>query len=272
MAKLPPGWENQSIGKTKLPLATQLFPVGDRFDKDKKGTLKMIKEAGYDGVEFFGNLKYVAQEIRFLLDETGLKIAGWHTPWHYLSPDNIYTTITYNKALNNQYIIVPWMPDEQLQTRDACLQFAAGLTWVSDVLAQHDMVTGYHNHRTEFRPTDDTKEIPWEIIAENTPSTVIMQNDIGNGMSGGGDMVNLLRKYPGRGTTVHVKPYSKQTRNTFFDDPTCAIDWNEYFDICRNIAGTRWYIIEYLDNVRFPNDPMNGLAASAKWFREQEAK
>ena len=274
MSKLPPGWNenHQALTNTNLPLATQMFPVADMMAKDLKGTLRQIKAAGYDGVEFFGGLTSAAQDIRHALDETGLQIAGWHTPWHYLSPEYIYSTITYNKVLGNQYIIVPWMPDETLYTTESCLKFAGGLTWIADTLGMYDMVTGYHNHGTEFRPTDDTRELPWDIIAQNTPSNVVMQSDIGNGMSGGGDMIGLLKKYPGRAGTVHMKPFSDEGDNTFFDDPNCKIDWDEYFKICRKHAGVRWYIVEYVNNERFPNDPIGALKASAEWFRSRGGK
>jgi len=273
MKSLPPGWkDNQSASGVKLPLATQVFPVANELEKNMRATLKKIKAAGYDAAEFFGGLKYAAKDVRYALDDAGLQIAGWHTPWHYLSPDNIHATITYNQVLGNQFLVVPWMPDEALATRDSCLKFAAELTWVNDVLAQYGMVTGYHNHATEFKPTSDTQELPWDIIAQNTPASVILQNDIGNGMVGGGDMMGLLKKYPGRGVSVHVKPFADGNASTFFDDKNCVVNWDEYFTVCRTLAGTRWYIIEYLDDKKFPNDPMAGLAASAKWFRERESR
>ena len=273
MKSLPPGWkeEHGEQAQSRLPLATQIFPVADMLEKDLRGTLKKVKEAGYDGVEFFGGLRFVAQEVRIALDEAGLQITGWHTPWEFLSPGNIYSTISFNKVLGNQYLIVPWMPDETLYTRESCLRFAAGLTWISDVLGKYDMVTGYHNHGTEFRPTDDSGELPWDIIALNTPSNVVMQNDIGNGMSGGGDMLGLLKKYPGRGASVHVKPFANDTDDVFFNDPNCPIDWDDYFNVCRNAAGVRWYIIEYCNDKRHNNDRMAGLIESAKWFRSREA-
>ncbi|MCL2604220.1 MAG: sugar phosphate isomerase/epimerase [Defluviitaleaceae bacterium] len=268
MKSLPPGWkDNQQAGKTRLPLAAQVFPVADALDKDLRGTLRMIKDAGYDAAEFFGGLRYAAKDVRKAMDDADLQIAGWHTPWEYLAPEFIHSTISYNQVLGNQYLVVPWRPDEVLETRESCLRFAAELTWVSEVLAMYGMVTGYHNHAKEFHPTRDTGELPWDIIAQNTPSTVIMQNDVGNGMHGGGDMMGLLKKYPGRGTTVHVKPFAHGKRDTFFDDADCVIDWDEYFAVCRDIAGVRWYIIEYLNHERFPGDPMKGLAESAKWFR-----
>jgi len=99
----------------------------------------------------------------------------------------------------------------------------------------------------------------------------VMQNDVGNGMRGGGDMVGLLKKYPGRGVTIHMKPYADdESGGTFFDDPNCVIDWDEYFSICRSTAGVRWYIVEYADSARFPNDPIAAIAASAAWFRKRE--
>ncbi|MCL1787016.1 MAG: hypothetical protein FWG38_03435, partial [Defluviitaleaceae bacterium] len=92
------------------------------------------------------------------------------------------------------------------------------------------------------------------------------------GMSGGGDMLGLLKKYPGRGVTVHLKPFTEGKKDVFFSDPDGAIDWAEYFDVCRKEAGTRWYIIEYMNNDRFPGDPVAGIAAAAQWFREWESK
>jgi len=272
MKALPPGWkDNQETTATRLPLATQLFPIAQALETDLRGTLKKVKQAGYDAAEFFGGLKYAAKDVKYALDDAGLQIAGWHTPWDYLAPEFIHSTISYNQVLGNQFLIVPWRPDEVLETRESCLKFAAELTWVADLLAMYGMVTGYHNHAKEFHPTRDTGELPWDIIAQNTPANVVMQNDIGNGMAGGGNMVELLKKYPGRGVTVHMKPYANG-ESTFFDDPNCTINWNEYFDICRNQAGVRWYIVEYLNHKKFPNDPMKGLEESARWFREQTNK
>lgn len=273
MKALPPGWkDNQGAAAANpLPLAVQLFTVSGLFDADIRGTLKKIKAAGYDAVEFFGGLKYSAKELKFALDDSGLQIAGWHTPWDYLAPDFIHSTISYNQVLGNQFLIVPWRPDEVLATRESNLRFAEELTWVSDVLGMYGMVTGYHNHAAEFKPTSDTGELPWDIIAQNTPSTVVLQNDVGNGMSGGGDMVGLLKKYPGRAGTVHLKPYSDGSP-TYFGDPNSSINWDNYFSICRKEAGVRWYIVEYGNNERFPNDPMGGIIESANWFRARNGK
>ena len=38
----------------KFPIALQLYSVRDDLEKDFEGTLKKVKELGYDGVEFAG--------------------------------------------------------------------------------------------------------------------------------------------------------------------------------------------------------------------------
>lgn len=68
------------------------------------------------------------------------------------------------------------------------------------------MVTGYHNHFTEFAPLDG--EMPWDTFFGNTKKEVVMQLDTGNAMHGGADPVPFLKRYPGRALTVHLKEYA----------------------------------------------------------------
>jgi len=111
------------------------------------------------------------------------------------------------------------------------------------------MVTGYHNHNTEFTPLDG--ENPWDTFFSNTDRRVIMQLDTGNAMSGGGDPVAILRKYPGRAETVHVKPYTPSAARTDPEKGFLApigedeLPWGEIFTACEMTGATDWYIVEY---------------------------
>lgn len=92
---------------------------------------------------------------------------GTTVKWNGLHRQRSNVRVFQAEIMNifKKFIIIPWMPDEIFYTRESCLNFARRLTWIADVLALHGMVTGYHNHGTEFRPTDDTKELPWDLIA-----------------------------------------------------------------------------------------------------------
>ena len=51
-----------------LPVALQLYSVRDDFQKDMPGTLRAVKEMGYQGVEFAGLFGHSASEIRAMLE------------------------------------------------------------------------------------------------------------------------------------------------------------------------------------------------------------
>ena len=53
-------------------VALQLYSVRDNMAEDFEGTLKKVKELGYDGVEFAGLFDKTPAEVKKLVDEIGL--------------------------------------------------------------------------------------------------------------------------------------------------------------------------------------------------------
>ncbi len=58
------------------------------------------------------------------------------------------------------------------------------------------MRAGYHNHGHEFQELEG--QLPWDVLAQNTPSGFILQIDLGNAMHGIPDPVPYLEKYADR--------------------------------------------------------------------------
>ena len=85
------------------------------------------------------------------------------------------------------------------------MELAGILNDAAEKLAPEGMFTGYHAHGFDFAAVDG--EIAWDILFATTPPEVIMQLDIGNCASGGGDPVATLRKFPGRARSVHLKDF-----------------------------------------------------------------
>lgn len=234
---------------TKIPIALQLYSVRHDLDRDLRGTLKAVAEMGYQGVEFAGAPKHSAGELKSILDEYGLSCCGWHTPFALVQVDTLETTIAFNQALDNPNVIVPGIPAELRETRDDWLKLAGFFDELAGKLASHGMKTGYHNHHIEFAPLGGEK--PWDTFFGNTGAGVIMQLDTGNAIFGGGDPVAILKQYPGRAGTVHLKPYSKALGQ---DDPHQGFQpvigdddtpWEAIFELCETTGGTQWYIVEY---------------------------
>ena len=54
-----------------FPVALQLYSVRDDLSADFEGTLKKVKELGYQGVEFAGLYGHDAEQVKKLLEENG---------------------------------------------------------------------------------------------------------------------------------------------------------------------------------------------------------
>ncbi len=76
---------------------------------------------------------------------------------------------------------------------------------LSKKLADHGMKIGYHCHGGDFEPVEG--KIPWVVFGENTDPEVILQLDIGNAIGGGGDAIAMLKHFPGRSISVHLKEH-----------------------------------------------------------------
>jgi len=233
----------------RVPLGLELYSVRHDLEQDLEGTIKAVAEMGYEGVEFAGPPKHSGEELRKVLDENGLVCCGWHTPFDMVQDDALADTIELNKTVGNRFVIIPGIPEPLRDTRAKWQDMAKFFNDLAKKLADHGMLTGYHNHHVEF--TELEGETPWDTFFGNTDQEVVMQLDTGNALSGGGDCVDILKRYPGRATTVHLKPYTvepgKEDRSAGFrpiigeDD----IPWHEVFDLCEATGGTEWYIVEY---------------------------
>lgn len=232
-----------------IPIGLELFSVRHELADDVRATLKAVAEMGYEGVEFAGPPQHTAKELKALLDEFGLACCGWHTPFNLVQEDSLAETIEFNKILKNKYVIIPGIPGNLVKSREDWKKMAGFFNELADKLSSHGMMTGYHNHHTEFSPLDG--ELPWDTFFGNTKKEVIMQIDLGNALFGGADLVSIIEDYPGRAATVHLKPYSKEAGK---EDPSLGfrpiigeddVPWDQVFQLCETSGGTEWYIVEY---------------------------
>jgi len=233
----------------RIPIGLELYSVRNEMDKDVYGTLKAVAGMGYEGVEFAGPPKHGGRVLRAMLDDLGLVCCGWHTPFEMVQDERLPATIELNKALGNRRLIIPGIPGNLVDSRDKWRKMADFFNVLAGKLAPHDMVTGYHNHTTEFKPLDG--ERPWDTFFSNTDRRVIMQVDTGNAACGGADPVALLKQYPGRAGTVHLKPFTpsaaKGKRGEGFRPPIGQDEtaWADMFRLCETTGLTNWYIVEY---------------------------
>jgi sugar phosphate isomerase/epimerase len=223
-----------------IPIALQLYSIREDAAKDLPGVLEAVAKMGYAGVEFAGYYGHGAADIRKMLDDNGLKVAGTHIGLDTLLGDQLESTVEFNRTIGNEYLIVPGLSRERTASRDAWRETADMFNGVADRLKPHGMVTGYHNHTIEFAALDG--ELPWDTFFGNTKPEVVMQFDTGNAMHGGADAPPFLERYPGRAKTVHLKEFSPTNDKALIGEGD--IPWDRIFELCETTGGTEWYIVE----------------------------
>ena len=238
----------------KIPIGVQLYSLRGLGSTGRGGvrggigmelpaTFEGIKKLGYDGVEFAGFYGYdnKAEEIRKLLDDTGLKACGFHlqgvTPDTMLG-DMFQPTVDYNKTIGNKYLVFPML---RAQSEDEWKKIADQFNQIADKLKPLDMYIGYHNHYQEFQQKFGDVTL-YDTIFGNSKQEVFSQLDIGHCTRGGANPIEVMKKYPGRMATVHVKDYGDTPVKDVVGDGT--IKWKGILQTCKDIGGTKWYIIE----------------------------
>lgn len=126
----------------------QLYSVRDHMNQDFYGTLKAIKNAGYDYVEFAGYFGKSAEEIRAMLDELGLECISVHEGAEtYLNGGK--AAVDFLNTIGAKYSAIPWYPIEKLKGDfDATVE---KFKKTSDLLAEGSIRLLYHNHDFEFQ-------------------------------------------------------------------------------------------------------------------------
>jgi sugar phosphate isomerase/epimerase len=226
--------------KRDIPVGLQLWTVRAECAKDFPGTVAAVAKIGYAGVEFAGYYDRKAEEVRKILDDNGLMCCGSHTAIDLLSDENFAKTMEFNRTIGNKYVIVPWLDRQKLKTKAEWLAKAKTFNELADKARTQGVHIGYHAHQGDFMPIEGAT--PWDILFGNTSKKVTMQIDTGNAMQGGADPVAILKKYPGRSLTVHLKEYSATNKKALIGEGD--VKWKEIFKVCETIGGTQWYIIE----------------------------
>ena len=229
----------------KIPIGLQLFSVRGECSSDLPATLEAVAEIGYVAVEPWGyggeSLEWMghsAADIRTMLDDNGLACCGIHLQTGALLGDNLARTIELNQVLGNRFLIIA-ADKGRMSSAETVAELAGILDDTAEALKPHGMFTGYHAHGFDFAQIEG--RTAWDILFSTVGGDVIMQMDIGNCAGGGGDPIAILRKFPGRARSVHLKDYGGPPGSVIGEGEA---DWDEVFRLCETTQGTEWYVVE----------------------------
>jgi sugar phosphate isomerase/epimerase len=223
-----------------IPIGFQLYSVRGEFERNVPETLKTLGQIGYKAVEFWGYAgtqnvyqKYSAPDLRKLLDDSGLKCCGMHLDLKALAEENLHRTIETNQVLGSEYLNVA-AAKEKMGSEKSIGELADLLNQRAVECRAHKMTVGYHAHPFDFERIDG--RFAWEILFSRANPEVNMQMDVGNCLGGKGDPIAMLKKFPGRTKTIHIKEHEDKTFDSEF--------YKEIFHLCETSSGSKWYIVE----------------------------
>ena len=228
----------QAAAGEKIPVGLQLYSVREQCKKDLPGTVAAVAKIGYRGVEFAGYHGRSAKELRKLLDDNGLVACGTHTPYESVLGDKLKATVEFNQTIGNKFLIVPWM--NETNSKQVWLDRAKLFNDLADQVKADGMWVGYHAHAHDFKQIEGVSA--WDLFFGNTKAEVIMQLDTSNCCDGGADPVAILKKYPGRARSIHIKAHGGGPEAVIGED---KVNWTEVFAFCETKGNTQWYVVEH---------------------------
>jgi sugar phosphate isomerase/epimerase len=252
---------------TQKQLATQIWPFREDFGKDMPGTLAKLAELGFVGVELCRWFtwtdmfdKWSPTELVAASEQAGINLLSTHMPSYMLEADRLNELTEFCDAVGMKYAMVASLPPEQMASKEILQGMAATFNAAAASLKSTGIRVGFHAHGPDFKPVEGA--VPWEILFDNTSDDFIMQMDIGNCLSGGGDPIYYLKKYPGRASLVHIKEFGAGQPAEAIGDG--VVDWGEVYTVCENLHQPEWYILEQ-EEKEF--NPWTSAEKSLKYLR-----
>ena len=196
-------------------VALQLNSVRDFAMHDMLGTLKSIKEIGYDSVELASTYGVEAARLKEMLDTVGLKAISAHLPFSSFQ-ENVKTTIAGCQAMGIKHLCIPSLPGEQLPGGREYDSTKETLKQAADLCAEAGVRLLYHNHAYEFEVLESGIYI-LDMLIFDVPG-INVQLDTGWAAATGQETASLIEKYADRCVLLHLRD-TFMTDNVFEGQP-----------------------------------------------------
>ena len=231
----------------------QLYSIRDAMEKDVPGSLKKVRDMGYEDVEFAGYFGYSAEELRNMMDELGLKCVSVHQSYQDLL-DKPEETIAYLKTLGVKYFVVPYMGKENHKGGEFFEKTVENFKNISALLKASGMKLLYHNHEFEFEKYEDKFLLDW-LFETVGPENLETEIDTCWVKYAGYSPEKYILQHKGCAEILHLKDFVGNTglektrdENNFSMKPIgegCQ-DWESILSAAEE-AGTEYFIVEQDD-------------------------
>jgi sugar phosphate isomerase/epimerase len=272
-----PGPVTDTSPLLKNPVALQLYSLRESFAAEGvAATLAKVKAMGINHVELAGTADLTREAFKAELDRAGLTPISMHIDIDALlkAPERF---IDDAKFFGVQYVGNAWFPHEEPFDAADAERAVQAFNTAGRLLKDAGLTFFYHAHGFEFAPAPAGGGTLFDaIVARTDPENVKFQLDIFWAFHGGADPAALLRQYPGRFVSTHLKDMRPGTERNFTgrapEDSSVAlgtgmVDVRAALEAARG-SSVEWHIIEEESTTPEVNIPA-GLAYIRQLESEQ---
>lgn len=205
MAACGPKGVARSGGRQLQKLGLQTYSLREIFEPDPVGTLRMIKELGFDYVELNGRnfAERSTADLKMMIEDAGLTSPGSHYNLQGIAED-FSGAVKAVKDLGLDYLVVPWI--------DAAMRNPAGYKRMAKLFNQRGRQAreagfklAYHNHQFEFDDLGGGQTGFDILLNETDPNVFDFELDLFWTVLAQQDVVALMQAHPGRFKMCHIK-------------------------------------------------------------------
>jgi sugar phosphate isomerase/epimerase len=199
-----------------MNLALQLYSVRDDMEKDFLGTLKKVKELGYDGGELAGLYGYSGEEVRDMFKEIGLTPISAHVTYNDIIADIECTVKTY-KTIGCKYMAIPYLPEDMRYGTDVYDEITENFKKIAKCCNENGITLLYHNHDFEFLKTKEGKYVLDDLYERLDKTLLQTEIDTCWVNVGGENPSEYVLKYTGRAPIVHLKDFDGEKDENMYE-------------------------------------------------------
>jgi len=228
----------------KLPVALAVYSVRDAAQEDFYGTMAMVKEMGYDGVELAGLYGQEPSAVRDALDKAGIRAISAHIPVSALLSETEKTIDDY-LTVGCEYMAIPHIPEDMRHTSPGFDNLLKELSRIGQACAGKGAKLLYHNHDFEFQKMPCGAYM-LDYMFANVPAALLrMEPDTCWIKFSGVDPADYVRKYTGRCPIIHLKDYTGSTKNDLEFHPIGSGKQDIPAILQASLdAGAEWVVVE----------------------------
>ena len=236
--------------KSEQALGFQVYTIREMLVKDFPGTLKMMADIGYQGVEMCSPPGYISsgfeplvkmkpEEMRTIITDAGLSCVSSHFTFDELK-NKLDERIEFAQKLGLTQMICSSFWLLKGATMGDWLKSVDELNEIGLKTRKAGIQMGFHNHHMEFEKIDG--ELIYDAILRRfDPGLVKMQFQVAV-ISIGYKASDYFKTYPGRFISAHLADWSTSD-NKQVAVGKGVVDWKAFFDAAE-IGGVKNFFVE----------------------------